>query len=84
LMGVRSERFGAIHSPGWGTGRTGCHTGDAWALVLPGPSKLRMPAARPHIVDIAATVCARLGVDLEGLSGAPLLDPLSCVGQTNA
>ena len=82
LMGVRSERFGAIHSPGWGTGRTGCHTGDAWALVLPGHSKLRMSAARPHIVDIVAMV-ARLGVDLEGLSGAPFLDPLSCVSQTN-
>jgi len=83
LMGVRSERFGAIHSPGWGTGRTGCHTGDAWALVLPGHSKFRMPSAQPHIVDIVATVCARLGVDLEGLSGAPFLEPLPCVSRTN-
>ena len=73
LMGVSSTQLGEIPSPGWGTGRTGCHTGDAWALVAPGNSKLRMPI-RPHIVDIVATVCSVLGVDREGLSGEPLLE----------
>jgi predicted AlkP superfamily phosphohydrolase/phosphomutase len=77
LMGVRSAQFGEISSPGWGTGRTGCHTGDAWALVVPGSSKLHMPATRPHIVDIVATVCAVLGVDRDGLCGEPLLEPLA-------
>lgn len=76
LMGVRSTQFGEIASPGWGTGRTGCHTGDAWALIMPGHSQLRMPTGRPHIVDIAATVCSALAVDPEGLSGKPLLEPL--------
>jgi predicted AlkP superfamily phosphohydrolase/phosphomutase len=77
LMGVRSAQYGEIASPGWGTGRTGCHTGDAWALVVPGRSKLRMPATPPHIVDIVATVCAVLAVDREGLRGEPLLEPLA-------
>jgi len=74
LMGVKSTQFGEISSPGWGTGRTGCHTGDAWALVVPGHSKLCMPI-RPHIVDVVATVCSVLGLDREGLSGEPLLEP---------
>ena len=28
----------------------------------------------PHIMDIAPTVCAVLGVDREGLDGQPLLE----------
>jgi len=76
LMGVSSTQYGEFQSPGWGTGRTGCHTGDAWALVVPGNSKLRMPI-RPHVVDIVATVCSALGVDREGLPGEPLLELLS-------
>jgi hypothetical protein len=75
LAGVVSPRFGEVSSPGWGTGRTGCHTGDAWALVIPGFSNPRSPAKSPHIVDIASTVCAALGVDTDGLAGQPLLEP---------
>lgn len=74
LMGVQSARFGSIGSPGWGTGRTGCHTGEAWALVVPGSSKVRTPKRTPDIVDIAPTICAVVGVDHEGLSGEPLLE----------
>jgi predicted AlkP superfamily phosphohydrolase/phosphomutase len=77
LMGVRSAQFGEIASPGWGTGRTGCHTGEAWALVVPGSSKLRSPTRAPHIVDIVPTVCAAVGVDHDGLSGEPLLEQRS-------
>jgi predicted AlkP superfamily phosphohydrolase/phosphomutase len=75
LAGVISPRFGEVSSPGWGTGRTGCHTGDAWALIIPGFSKLKVPTKTPHIVDIAPTVCAALGVDTGGLAGQPLLGP---------
>jgi predicted AlkP superfamily phosphohydrolase/phosphomutase len=75
LTGVASPRFGAVAAPGWGTGRTGCHTGDAWALIIPGSSKLRAPTKPPHIVDMAATVCAALGVDSNGLPGQQLLEP---------
>jgi predicted AlkP superfamily phosphohydrolase/phosphomutase len=69
VMGVWSPRFGEIPSPGWGTGRTGCHTGEAWAVVVPGSSKLRPPTKAPHIVDVVPTVCAVLGVDNQGLPG---------------
>ena len=75
LSKVSSPLFGGVSSPGWGTGRTGCHTGDAWALIIPGLSKLRVPTKPPHIIDIASTVCALLGVDTEGLAGQPLLVP---------
>jgi predicted AlkP superfamily phosphohydrolase/phosphomutase len=75
LTGVSSPLYGEVSSPGWGTGRTGCHTGEAWALIVPGSSRLKAPKRPPHIVDIAATVCAVLGVDPDGLSGQPLLEP---------
>jgi len=75
LAGVSSLQFGEVSSPGWGTGRTGCHTGDAWALLLPGSSKLRTPTKPPHIVDIAPTICSVLGVDTDGLAGQSLLEP---------
>jgi predicted AlkP superfamily phosphohydrolase/phosphomutase len=72
--GVSSSLFGAISSQGWGTGRTGCHNGDAWALLVPGPSRLKAPQKTPHVVDIAATVCALIGADMQGLTGQPLLE----------
>jgi predicted AlkP superfamily phosphohydrolase/phosphomutase len=75
LSKVSSPLFGGVSSPGWGTGRTGCHTGDAWALIIPGLSKLTAPTKPPHIIDIAPTVCAVLGVDTNGLTGQPLLEP---------
>lgn len=74
LAGVSSPRFGEVPSPGWGTGRTGCHTGDAWALIVPGTSRLKPPVRRPHIVDVVPTICAVLGADMTGLAGQPLLD----------
>jgi predicted AlkP superfamily phosphohydrolase/phosphomutase len=77
LAGVSSPAFGAVSSPGWATGRTGCHTGDAWALVVPGSSKLRSPTRPPHVVDIVPTVCAAVGIDHNGLSGEPLLEQRS-------
>jgi arylsulfatase A-like enzyme len=35
---------------------------------------MKTPAKPPHIMDIAPTVCAVLGVDPEGLDGQPLLE----------
>jgi hypothetical protein len=47
---------------------------DAWAMLVPGGSKIR-PLSRPaRITDIGATACELLGVDVTGLSGAPLLE----------
>jgi len=76
LAGVSSPQYGDVPSPGWGTGRTGRHTDEAWALVVPGASRLKAPTKPPHIVDIVATVCTVLGVDAAGLAGQPLLDKL--------
>jgi predicted AlkP superfamily phosphohydrolase/phosphomutase len=71
--GVASTLYGEISSRGWGTGRTGCHTGDAWVLVVPARSRFKAPLKSPHVVDIAATVCSLLGADTQGLTGQPLL-----------
>lgn len=78
LMGVQSTQFGEIPSPGWGTGRTGCHTGEAWALVIPGCSQLKTSIASPHIIDIASTISTVLGIDTAGLRGQSWLEPRQC------
>lgn len=75
LMGIQSMQYGEIPSPGWGTGRTGCHTGEAWALIVPGRSRLKTSITSPHIIDIASTICTVLGVDAAGLRGQSLLEP---------
>ena len=74
LAGVNSPEFGDVPSSGWGSGRTGEHRDEAWALVIPGSSKMKTPVKPPHIMDIAPTVCVALGVDPEGLAGQPLLE----------
>jgi predicted AlkP superfamily phosphohydrolase/phosphomutase len=73
--GVHSAKFGEVPSAGWGSGRTGEHCDGAWALIVPGASRLRNPIISPHILDIAPTICSSLGVDLNGLTGEPLLEP---------
>jgi predicted AlkP superfamily phosphohydrolase/phosphomutase len=72
--GVNSPQFGDVPSNGWGTGRTGCHTGDAWALLAPSDSTPKHLSQSPHIIDIAATVCTLLGADAGDLKGQPLLE----------
>lgn len=73
LAGVSSPQYGEIPSAGWGSGRTGEHRDEAWALVVPSMSKMQTPLKPPHIMDIASTICDVLGVDREGLAGQPLL-----------
>jgi predicted AlkP superfamily phosphohydrolase/phosphomutase len=75
LTAVRSERFGTVTRRGHGSGRSGNHTaGDAWALVVPGASRVRTPSRPPRLVDIAATAAALAGRDVDGLPGEPLLE----------
>ena len=78
LAGVSSPQFGDVPSAGWGSGRTGEHRDEAWALVIPGSSNMKTPVKPPHIMDIAPTVCAALGVDLDGFDGQALLEPRQC------
>ena len=77
LAGVGSPRFGDVVRPGGGsgTGRSGGHTGDAWALVVPGSSRLREPTRPASVTDVAATALGALGVPAGDLDGEPLLEP---------
>jgi predicted AlkP superfamily phosphohydrolase/phosphomutase len=76
LAGAYSSQFGEVLSSGWGSGRTGEHREEAWAIVIPGSSRIT-PQATSHIRDIVPTICSVLGVDREGLEGHPLLEQLS-------
>ncbi len=69
----RSPGFGEVRRDGPGTGRSGGHTTDAWALLLPGGSRMR-DVARPAVLDIPATACALLGLPVDDLDGRPLLE----------
>jgi hypothetical protein len=64
-----SDTFGTVRRAGAGSGRSGNHTDDAWALVVPGAGRARRPPAG-DILDIAATALARFGVEH---AGTPLL-----------
>ena len=75
IEGVRSERYGTVVRHGVGSGRSGNHTeGDAWALVVPGASRLVDPERPPRLEDVAATAAALAGADTSDLAGAPLLE----------
>jgi hypothetical protein len=61
---------------GVGSGRSGNHTeGDAWALVVPGRSRLVEPTRPPRLEDIAATAVALAGESTDAMVGQPLLEP---------
>jgi predicted AlkP superfamily phosphohydrolase/phosphomutase len=68
-----SPQFGEVRRVGGGSGRSGNHTDDAWAVILPGASRQGGEPGEGRIVDIAATICAEFGADLSGLTGEPLL-----------
>ena len=72
---VVSPQHGEVRRAGRGSGRSGNHVDDAWAVVVPGPA--REPDDRPggRVVDLAATVCTALGADTTGLAGRSLLLP---------
>ena len=73
--GVRSDRYGTVLRHGVGSGRSGNHTeGDAWALVVPGASRLVEPARPPRLEDVAATAAALAGEDTSDMAGDPLLE----------
>lgn len=74
LSHVSSPRFGTVRRRGAGMGRSGGHTDQAWALVVPGRSRRPEPGRPGTVVDIAATACALFGADRAGLAGEPLLE----------
>jgi predicted AlkP superfamily phosphohydrolase/phosphomutase len=74
LQRVTSPRYGDVWRNGVGSGRSGNHTDDAWAILAPARSKRRALDRSAQITDIGATACALLGADMTGLSGTSLLD----------
>jgi predicted AlkP superfamily phosphohydrolase/phosphomutase len=69
---VTSPEHGDVLRPGSGSGRSGAHTPHAWALLAP-TSLEYAQADKPELIDVAATACAALGVEADGLRGTPLL-----------
>jgi len=74
LTHVTSPRVGDVLRRGDGSGRSGNHVDDAWAVIVPGTSALRDLGRAPRITDIGATACAIAGVETTGLSGESLLE----------
>jgi predicted AlkP superfamily phosphohydrolase/phosphomutase len=76
VEGLRSDTYGTVLRRGVGSGRSGNHTeGDAWALLVPGSSRLVEPSRPPRLEDIAATAAAVSGASTSGMAGEPLLEP---------
>src|SRR5262249_52303009 len=74
LTHVTSPEHGVVRRRGVGSGRSGNHVDDAWAILLPGPSRVRGIGRPARVTDIGATACALLGGDVTGLSGTSLLE----------
>ena len=77
VSGVTSPRHGTIErvgGPGGPTGRSGGHVGDAWVVAVPGDGDSVADGPAPVLEDVAATACARLGADADGLAGRALIE----------
>jgi predicted AlkP superfamily phosphohydrolase/phosphomutase len=72
---LESSEYGEVRRLGRGSGRSGNHSGDGWALLVPRRSRVRARQRPAQLVDVAATACAVLGADaeLQALPGEPLL-----------
>jgi predicted AlkP superfamily phosphohydrolase/phosphomutase len=68
---VRSPRFGVVRRAGPGSGRSGNHTDEAWALVVPAHSRLRTPQRAYRVTDLSATALTAAGL---ATGGEPLLE----------
>ena len=62
---LHSPQFGSIRRHSVGSGRSGNHTDEAWALVLPA-SGGALHEGRRDLCDVAATALARFGLDSAG------------------
>jgi predicted AlkP superfamily phosphohydrolase/phosphomutase len=75
LRSVASPRFGEVRRAGVGSGRSGNHCGATWATVVPGTTRAPDSDFGPvGPVDLAATVCAMMGVDHDDLPGRSLFN----------
>jgi predicted AlkP superfamily phosphohydrolase/phosphomutase len=74
IQRVTSEQLGDVWRNGVGSGRSGNHTDDAWAILAPARSTRRTLERPMGITDIGATACSLFNADMTGLSGTSLLD----------
>jgi predicted AlkP superfamily phosphohydrolase/phosphomutase len=74
LQRVSSPLHGEIERHGIGSGRSGNHVDDAWAILAPGNARARELGRPATITDIGATACSLLDADVSGLSGESLLE----------
>ena len=74
LQRVSSPLYGEIERHGIGSGRSGNHVDDAWAILAPGTARARKLGRPATIKDIGATACSLLDADVTGLSGESLLE----------
>jgi hypothetical protein len=70
---VVSSRFGEVARRGLGSGRSGNHTAEAWAVVADRAASRRDDGRAASVVDLAATVCAAFGAETDDLDGQPLV-----------
>ena len=70
---VSSPHYGAVSRPGTGSGRSGAHLPDAWALIVPSSGTDEGRTAAPSVLDVVPTVLALLGVGAADLPGSPLV-----------
>lgn len=73
VRAVESPVHGRVERFGGGNGRSGGHTDEGWALLVPRGARVREPSRPARLADVAATVSAVLGVDAGDLRGEPLL-----------
>ena len=62
---LHSTQFGSIRRHGVGSGRSGNHTEEAWALVLPSAG-VAPEGERRDLCDVAATALRRFDIDAVG------------------
>lgn len=74
LSRVISPAHGEVVRQGVGSGRSGNHVDEAWAILAPSASRVREIGRPARITDIGATACALLDGDVSGLSGTSLLE----------
>ncbi|HEX6662948.1 MAG TPA: alkaline phosphatase family protein [Gaiellaceae bacterium] len=69
---VSSPEHGVVVRHGSGTGRSGAHLPQAWAVVVPQAS-VEVRNDSPSIGDLVPTACAVLDIEAADLPGSPLL-----------
>jgi predicted AlkP superfamily phosphohydrolase/phosphomutase len=71
---LSSPQFGEVNASGVGSGRSGHHNDDAWALIISGDARPADQDRAANLTDLGATACAVLEADSDGLTGRTLIE----------